>query len=102
MSELVFHKCMVCGDIFYSCGKTTYCARCIPKFKGSTSNKVRAKAYFETLKDSEIIEAKRARDRLRWHKRMANPVFREHERIRSLARYKAEKKYATREAQDEA
>lgn len=40
------------------------------------------------------MKEKRAKERARWHARMANPVFREHERLRSLARARAERKYA--------
>ena len=39
------------------------------------------------------IESKRAKERARWKARMANPAFREHERLRSLARARAERKY---------
>ena len=37
---------------------------------------------------------KRARERERWHRRMMDPNFREAERLRSLARARAERKYA--------
>lgn len=88
MSELKFHKCRLCGDLFYAYLKDTYCRKCIPTYKN--------KNYSLNRKHlSEIdMEEKRAKERARWHARMANPVFREHERLRSLARARAEKKYA--------
>lgn len=98
MSELVFHKCRICGKIFYCTNKDTYCSSCVPRFKGLASGNARAKAYFKALRNPEDIEAKRARDRARWHARMANPEFRERERLRSLVRARAEKRYATKEA----
>ncbi len=100
MSKLVFHKCRICGKIFYCTGKDTYCSSCVPRFKGLASGSARAKAYFRAFRNTEAAEIKRARDRARWHARMANPQFREHERLRSLARARAEKKYATKESED--
>lgn len=94
MSKLIFHKCRICGDIFYSgAGKTTYCPKCLPRFIGGRSYE-HIKKTCEALNNAEYLEKKRAIERERWHKRMANPVFRERERIRSLARARAEKKYA--------
>lgn len=29
-----FHKCKICGAIFYHHGKRRYCPKCIPKFGG--------------------------------------------------------------------
>ena len=40
------------------------------------------------------MEARRKRERERWHKRMSNLKFREAERLRSLARARADRKYA--------
>lgn len=89
MAELVFHKCKICGCIFYAAGKSTYCSKCVPKFSWD-----RAKLTYCALDNADYIEAKRARDRARWHARMNNPNFREHERLRSLSRYRADRKYA--------
>lgn len=38
------------------------------------------------------MEERRKKERERWHRRMANPKFKEAERLRSLARARAEKK----------
>lgn len=43
-----------------------------------------------------VLEHRRAQERARWRKRMSDPVFREHERIRSLNRARAERKYAVK------
>lgn len=94
MSVLVFHRCMICGDVFYSgAGKKTYCPKCVPSFKGKTTNE-RTRMIFEALNDAERLERKRALGRVRWHKKMEDPVFREHERLRSLARARADRKHA--------
>ena len=86
MSTLTFHKCKLCRCIFYSSGKCTYCSKCIPKFSN---------VYKEKIMTNNIgyIESKRAKERARWKARMANPAFREHERLRSLVRARAERKY---------
>ena len=47
------------------------------------------------------MEARRKRERERWHKRMENPKFREAERLRSLARARAERKYANKEEKND-
>lgn len=86
MSRLTFHKCHLCGRIFYSSGKYTYCSKCIPKGLGGGLGRMRL---------SELsMENRRALERERWHRRMANPEFREKERKRSLARARADRKYA--------
>lgn len=101
-NTLEFHKCKICGDIFYSgAGKYTYCTKCVPRFHGQGSYE-RLKTTFKALNDAESIEKKRAKERERWHRRMANPVFREHERLRSLARARADKKYAKEVGDDSA
>ena len=86
MSSLEFHKCRLCGRIFYAGRKDTYCSKCVPKYESGFLNRKHL---------SELdMEAKRKLERERWHKRMENPKFREAERLRSLARARAEKKYA--------
>ena len=86
MSELTFHKCRLCGCIFYKYGKSVYCPKCVPKFYSHNI----AKLHLSELD----MEDKRARERERWHRRMMDPNFREAERLRSLARARAERKYA--------
>lgn len=86
MSSLTFHKCRLCGCLFYACGKTTYCSQCVPKYKSRFLNKMHLPEL--SMKD------RRKRERERWRKRMENPVFREHERLRSLMRARADRKYA--------
>lgn len=86
MSILTFHRCRLCNCIFYSHGKTTYCNECVPKYQGGLLNR----KHLSELNIEEI----RKRERERWHKRMENPKFREAERLRSLARARAERKYA--------
>ena len=90
MSSLTFHKCRICGCIFYHGSKDTYCAKCIPSFVRS------GKAYSYALNNMSSLERRRARERARWRIRMSDPVFREHERIRSLNRARAERKYAVK------
>lgn len=86
MSELKFHRCRLCGVLFYSYGKDTYCRRCVPAYRGGFLNRKHL---------SELdVEEKRERERKRWKARMANPAFREAERLRSIRRYEANKKYA--------
>ena len=87
MTELKFHKCRVCGCLFYSYRKDTYCPKCVPKYRGGELAKKR-------VSELATKEEKRKAERERWHMRMANPAFREHERQRSLARARADKKYA--------
>lgn len=100
--KLTMHKCRICGAIFWHGCKNTYCTKCIPcvarediKKRYTALNdalerkreKARAEDYL--LKDNPgYIEARRKRDRERWHKRMENPVFRERERLRGLERAK--------------
>ena len=86
MSKLVFHKCRLCNCIFYSLGKSTYCPQCIPKYCNGQLNR-------KHLSDLDM-EERRKKERERWHRRMGNPKFRELERLRSLARARAERKYA--------
>ena len=85
MSSLIFHRCRLCDCIFYAHGKTTYCNQCVPRYQGGLLNRKHL---------SELdMEERRKRERERWHKRMENPKFREMERLRSLARARAERKY---------
>lgn len=114
--KLTMHKCRICGAIFWHGCKNTYCTKCIPcvarddikkryvalnyALARESNNKryialndalLREKARAEDylLKDNPgYIEARRKRDRERWHKRMENPAFRERERLRSLERAK--------------
>lgn len=58
----------------------------MPKYQGGLLNR----KHLSELNIEEI----RKRERERWHKRMENPKFREAERLRSLARARAERKYA--------
>lgn len=86
MSELSFHKCRLCGCLFYASGKTTYCRKCVPKYESGLLNRKHL---------SELdMEERRKRERERWRKRMQDPKFREAERLRSLMRARAENKYA--------
>lgn len=86
-NQLKFHRCKLCKCVFYSSYKTTYCAKCIPKYDSGILAKTK-------LYDLNNLTGKRAKERARWRARMANPAFREHERLRSLARARAERKYA--------
>lgn len=84
MSEkLKFHRCVVCGCIFHKDKKTTYCSNCLPSFGNGQIERVHLSELSE--------EFRKARERDRWRRRMANPEFREHERLRSLARARAKK-----------
>ena len=86
MSSLSFHKCKLCGCVFYKANKSTYCTKCVPTFQSGLLNRKHL---------SELdMEARRKRERERWHKRMSNLKFREAERLRSLARARADRKYA--------
>ena len=93
MYKLEFHKCRVCGIIFYHGNKTAYCPKCVPSFAGKSPGQ-RTMTIYAAINRSQSLEQKRARDRARWHKRMEDPIFRERERLRSLARAKADRKYA--------
>lgn len=95
MSSLTFHRCKICGAIFYHAGKNTYCAKCVPSFSDPTGS-VRLLNYL--VDNPDVVEARKAKERARWRKRMSDPAFREHERRRSLMRARAERKYA-KEAQ---
>ena len=103
MSKLIFHKCRICGAIFYSFNKSTYCFKCVPRIRyksigeyyktvndsiAKQTQRERSLAYYKIRNDPKYKEARKLRDRARWHKRMADPVFREKERLRSLARAK--------------
>lgn len=92
MSQLQFHRCLICGAIFYCGKKDRYCSRCIPKYCS-------ARDEFKMINDWSAIEDRRAKERARWHKRMSSPAFREKERIRSLVRARVEKKYAVENSQ---
>lgn len=95
VDSLKFHKCRLCHCIFYSAGKSTYCPECVPRYGSGLLRKKRL---------SELdTEERRKAERERWHRRMADPKFREAERLRSLARARAEKKYAKiiKEVKDE-
>jgi hypothetical protein len=83
MSELKFHKCKICGCLFYHFRKDTYCPKCVPLFEGGP----RATIYKYTPQQLLGIEERKKRERERWHARMADPAFREHERKRSIMRY---------------
>ena len=52
------------------------------------------------LSELDMAE-RRAMERERWHRRMKNPKFREAERLRSLARARANRKYAKIGGEDE-
>jgi len=94
MSELVFHKCRLCGCIFYHKSKDTYCAKCVPSFPHGGYSYEAQKRVYDILSNPERLERRRAWERERWRRRMADPKFREAERLRSLARARAERKYA--------
>jgi hypothetical protein len=107
MSKLTFHKCRICGAIFYSFNKSTYCFKCVPRGRykniceyyktvddSITKQTQRERSlayYYKIINDPKYKESHKLRDRARWHKRMADPLFREKERLRSLARAKARK-----------
>ena len=91
MSSLKFHKCRICEVIFYSSCRSTYCSKCVPKYG---SNRMTVEKLY--LSDIDYRQKQRARWREYWHKKMESPEFREKERLRSLARARAEKKYATK------
>ena len=87
MSSLEFHKCRICGSIFFAGGrKNTYCTKCIPKG-------LRPPFTSRYINNWEKLQAKRKKDRIYWHIKMSNPEFREKERLRSLKRARAERKY---------
>lgn len=94
MSKLCFHKCRICKCLFYKYGKDSYCTRCIPCFPKGTTKSERTRVYNEAFNNAGLLEERRARERARWHARMADPVFREKERLRSLARSRAERRFA--------
>lgn len=94
MGELCFHKCRICKCLFYKSGKGTYCPRCIPCFSKGTTQSEKTKVYNEAFNAAGMLEERRARERARWHTRMSDPVFREKERMRSLARARAERRFA--------
>lgn len=83
MSELRFHKCVICGKLFYNNRRHTYCLDCFPKNKPSV-NKIRINDLSD-IKDR--AERRRAWDRMRWHHRMEDPAFKERERLRQLEKY---------------
>ena len=89
---LTMHKCRICGSIFWHGSKNTYCTKCIPCFAREDINKryiaLNDALLREKARADDYIEARRKRDRERWHKRMENPAFRESERMRSLERAK--------------
>lgn len=90
--KLTMHKCRICGAIFWHGCKNTYCTKCIPCFAREDPKKRYAALNDALLREraraEDYIEARRKRDRVRWHKRMENPAFRESERLRSLERAK--------------
>ena len=88
MSKLEFHKCKICGALFWHLYKTVYCNKCVPYIKGQTDVE-RSKSIYSAINNEcsfTAKEHKRKKERERWHKRMENPVFRERERVRSSAR----------------
>ena len=87
MAELVFHKCRLCGCLFYKFRRETYCTQCTKCIKSPTNLRMMH------LNDI-YFDAKRAHWRELWKNRMSNPAFREKERVRSRMRYLANKKYA--------
>lgn len=95
MSSLKFHKCRICEVIFYSSCRSTYCSKCVPKVS-TASNRYRMTVERLHLSDIDYKQKQRARWRAYWHKKMESPEFREKERLRSLTRARAEKKYATK------
>ena len=90
--KLTMHKCRICGAIFWHGCKNTYCTKCIPCFAREDINKryiaLNDALMREKARADDYTEARRKRDRERWHKRMENPAFRESERLRSLERAK--------------
>ena len=96
MNKLEFHKCRACGRIFYNGNKTAYCSVCVPRLDETTPTEANY-IYREAINNAKTLEEKRKAEKLRWQARMADPKFREHERLRSVARYKAERKYAKKE-----
>ena len=94
MSKISFHKCRICGAIFYHFNKNTYCPKCVAPYK---SGENRSKIINDAIENRDIIEARRARWRAYWHKKMESPEFREKERLRSLARARANRKYLVKE-----
>lgn len=99
MSELKIHKCMICGVLFYHRGKDRYCTKCVPSFK-ERGRAARVRAYRDAIDNAEWLEKRRAFERERWHRRMSSPEFREKERLRSLARARANKKYLVKEVKN--
>ena len=73
MTILAFNRCRICGKIFHNGTKYVYCKQCVPS--GPILN-------LNYPKSAD----KKERERLRWHARMKDPAFREHERRRSLMR----------------
>ena len=100
MSSLKFHKCKICEVIFYRHCRSTYCSKCVPKVSTASGNH-RMAAERLRLSDIDYKQKQRARWREYWHRKMESPEFREKERLRSLARARAEKKYLVKEGKNE-
>lgn len=98
MSKLVFHKCRICGVVFYHYNKNTYCPKCVSPNK---SGENRSKIINDAIENRDALEIRRFIERERWHRRMESPEFREKERLRSLARARANKKYLIKETENE-
>lgn len=79
--KLAMHTCVICGAVFHHNKKLTICHRCLPSGKLGDVK----------INDLHAIRDRRARERERWKARMSDPEFREHERLRSLMRYRARK-----------
>lgn len=65
MSELVFHKCRLCGCIFYHKSKDTYCAKCVPSFPHGGCSYEAQKRVYDILSNPERLERRRALKKLR-------------------------------------
>ena len=91
--SMSFHRCYICGTLFYNGRRVSYCKKCIQGHRYPNDRKLAG----VRLSDLKRIQDRKARERARWHARMADPVFREKERIRSYMRYAMENKYAVKE-----
>lgn len=95
MNNLIFHKCRICGAIFYSSGRSAYCSKCVPRTLTPSGYQMSIEKL--RLSDIDYRQKQRARWREYWHRKMESPEFREKERLRSIARARANKKYLVKE-----
>lgn len=95
MNNLTFHKCRICGAIFYSSGRSVYCSKCVPRTLTPSGYQMSIEKL--RLSDIDYRQKQRARWREYWHRKMESPEFREKERLRSRARARANKKYLVKE-----